>query len=136
MMNDIMVSMSDEVMEFVQRHHLALLATVSSDGVPNVARKSSLIVLDHQHLVYADLVEGRTSANLKNRPAVAVVVLDPDGRGYQIKGRGSRDESGTAYRHFCETAPALKIPLPPPQTVMVIAVDEVSRIDPPRVHQI
>jgi predicted pyridoxine 5'-phosphate oxidase superfamily flavin-nucleotide-binding protein len=130
-----MVSMSDEVIEFVQRYRPALLATVSPDGVPNVAPKGSLTVLDHQHLVYADLVEGQTSANLNYRPSVAVVVLDTDGRGYQIKGRGSRDESGAAYHHLCEVAPALKIPLPPPQTVMVIVVDEVSRIDPPRVHQ-
>lgn len=118
-------------MEFVRGHRPALLATVSPEGVPNVAPKGSLTVLDDERLVYADLVEGRTSRNIRARPEVAVVVMDRNGRGYQIKGRGSRDTTGTAYTYLCEAAPALRIPLPPPSAVMVIEVDEVSPLGAP-----
>jgi len=123
--------MNREVVDFVRSNRPALLATVSPEGVPNVAPKGSLTVLDDEHLVYADLVEGRTSRNIMARPDVSVVILDRGGRGYQIKGRGTRDETGSAYTHLCEAAPALRIPLPPPSMVMVIEVNEVSRIDPP-----
>ncbi|MBI0583077.1 MAG: pyridoxamine 5'-phosphate oxidase family protein [Methanomassiliicoccus sp.] len=127
--------MSDEVKQFVRQHRPALLATVSPDGVPNIAPKGSLTVLDDERLVYADLVGGRTSSNLASRPQVAVVVIDQYGRGYQIKGRGQRDETGAAYERLCDISSSLKIPLPPPQTVMVIAVDEVSRFDPPKTQR-
>lgn len=124
--------MSNEVVEFVRGHRPALLATVSPEGVPNVAPKGSLTVLDDEHLVYADLVEGRTSRNIRSVPNVAVVVMDRDGGGYQIKGRGTRDETGSAYTYLCEAAPALRIPLPPPSTVMVIEVEEVTPISVPK----
>lgn len=124
--------MGKEVIEFIRGHRPALLATVSPEGVPNIAPKGSLTVLDDERLVYADLVEGRTSRNIRARPEVAVVVMDPTGSGYQIKGRGSRDTTGKAYTHLCEAAPALRIPLPPPSTVMVIEVDEVTPLSAPR----
>jgi len=123
--------MSDEVIEFIREHWLALLATVSPEGVPNVAPKGSLTVLDDERLVYVDLVEGRTSRNIMAMPNVAVVVMDREGRGYQIKGRGMRDETGAAYTYLCEAAPALRIPLPPPSMVMVNEVDEVETLTGP-----
>lgn len=119
-------------MEFVRQHRPALVATVGQDGIPNVATKSSLTVLDPQRLVYADLVEGRTSTNLRARPEVAVVVMDENGEGYQIKGRGRTDDSGTAFNYMCETSPALRVTLPHPRYVFVIEVDEVSPIEPQR----
>lgn len=123
--------MSEEVIEFVRSHRPAILATVSPEGMPNVAPKGSLTVLDRERLVYADLVEGRTSKNIEARPSVAVLVMDQEWRGYQIKGRGTRDPSGSAYAHLCETMPALRISLPPPSTVMVIEVSEVTPITAP-----
>jgi len=123
--------MSDEVIEFIREHWLALLATVSPEGVPNVAPKGSLTVLDDERLVYVDLVEGRTSRNIMAMPNVAVVVMDRAGRGYQSKGRGMRDETGAAYTYLCEAAPALRIPLPPPSMVMVNEVDEVETLTGP-----
>ena len=127
--------MDKEVIEFVRGHRPALLATVSPEGVPNVAPKGSLTVLDDERLVYADLVEGRTSRNIQARPEVAVVVMDQAERGYQIKGRGRRDTTGAAYAYLCEAAPALRIPLPPPSMVMVIEVDEVNPLSAPRTRQ-
>lgn len=128
------MKMSHEVVDFVRSNRPALLATVSPEGVPNVAPKGSLTVLDDEHLVYADLIEGRTSRNILACPEVSVVVLGRDGSGYQIKGRGARDETGTAYTYLCEAAPALRIPLPPPSMIMVITVSEVTRIEPPRMR--
>jgi predicted pyridoxine 5'-phosphate oxidase superfamily flavin-nucleotide-binding protein len=127
--------MGKEVIEFVRGHRPALLATVSPEGVPNIASKGSLTVLDDERLVYADVVEGRTSSNIRARPEVAVVVIDQEGRGYQIKGRGSRDTTGTVYTYLCEVASALRFPLPPPSTVMVIEVDEVNPLSAPKIRQ-
>ncbi len=124
--------MGKDVIEFIRSNRPALVATVSPEGIPNVALKGSLTVLDEERLMYAELVEGRTSHNIARRPEVAVVVQDQAGHGYQIKGRGHRDENVAAYGLSCDPISAIKIGLPPPQAVIVIDVQEVQSMEPPR----
>ena len=123
--------MGRDVIEFIRSNRPALVATVSSEGVPNVAPKGSLTVLDEERLMYAELVEGRTSHNIARRPEVAVVVLDHAGHGYQIKGRGHRDENVATYGLGCDLTSSIKFGLPPPQAVIVIDVQEVQSLEPP-----
>ncbi len=117
-------------MDFITNNRPALVATVSPEGIPNVAPKGSLSVLDEERLMYAELVEGRTSHNITRHPEVAVVVQDRSGHGYQIKGRGQRDENVAAYGWSCDLTSAIRIGLPPPQAVIVIHVTEVQTLEP------
>jgi predicted pyridoxine 5'-phosphate oxidase superfamily flavin-nucleotide-binding protein len=125
--------MDREVMDFITNNRPALVATVSPEGIPNVAPKGSLTVLDEERLMYAELVEGRTSHNIARHPEVAVVVQDRSGHGFQIKGRGHRDENVAAYGSSCDVTSAIRMDLPPPQAVIVIHVTEVQMLEPP--HQ-
>jgi len=127
-----MVKMPAEVIEFVRANRPALVATVSPDGAPNVAPKGSLTVLDEEHLVFADLVAGRTSNNILMDPRVAVLVLSPDGRGYQIRGRGRFEHGGALFARSCEAISGLRISLPPPRAVVVIEAENIDEIAPPR----
>jgi hypothetical protein len=128
----LMVKMPAEVMEFIRGHRPALVATISPDGMPNVAPKGSLTVLDDEHLVFADLMAGRTSRNIVLDPHVSVLVLGPDGKGYKMRGLGRMDEDTGPYAMVCDPTSAVRIELPPPQAVVVIEVGTIDEISPPR----
>lgn len=128
----VMVKMPRDIMEFVRDHRPALVATVSPDGMPNVAPKGSLTVLDDEHLVFADLVAGRTSRNIVLDPHVSVLVLGDDGKGYQLRGVGRIEKDTGAYAMVCDPTSAVRIDLPPPQAVVVIEVGTIDDISPPR----
>ncbi len=123
--------MERDVIDFIKRNRPALVATVSPEGIPNVALKGCLTVLDEERLMYAELVEGRTSHNVVRHPEVAVVVQDHAGHGYQIKGRGHRDDDVSAYGLSCDVTSSIRMDLPPPQAVIVIDVTEVDALEPP-----
>jgi uncharacterized protein len=128
----LMVKMSQEVMDFVEGHRPALVATISPDGMPNVAPKGSLTVMDEEHLVFADLVAGRTSRNIVLDPHIAVVVLSEDGKGFQLRGRGRMTEDVGSYVKACNPTSAIRIELPPPQAVVVIEIEAIDEVSPPR----
>jgi predicted pyridoxine 5'-phosphate oxidase superfamily flavin-nucleotide-binding protein len=74
----------------VADQRLAYVATVCSDGTPNVSPKGTIAVWDDEHLVFADIRSPRTIANLNTNPAVELNVVDPFARrGYRFKGRGT-----------------------------------------------
>src|SRR5215469_18579851 len=54
----------------VADQRLAYVATVCSDGTPNVSPKGTIAVWDDEHLVFADIRSPETIANLKKNPAV------------------------------------------------------------------
>lgn len=63
------------------------IATVDGDGKPNVACKGTLGVLDGENLWYAEVMGFKTYQNLKQNPAVAVVITNRETfNGYQFKG--------------------------------------------------
>ncbi len=123
--------MPDEVLELIRRTRSSLVVTSSRSGEPNIAPKGSLMAVDAETLLYADLFPGRTTKNLMENPKVAVAVIDPETmEGYQIKGRAERAAEGTPYHQACETVAGLKVGLPPPQAVIVIRVEEVYPLTP------
>ncbi len=108
------------------------MATVSPDGMPNVAPKSSLEVMDDEHLVFADLVAGRTAHNIVLDPHVSVIALGADGKGYQLRGKGRMAKDTDTYVKMCSPTSALTIELPPPQAVVIINVEAIDEVSPPR----
>lgn len=81
--------LSEAMQRLVQEQKLGFVATVSSDGRPNVSPKGTIAVWDADHLIFADLASPRTVENLRSRPAVEVNVVDPFSRkGYRFRGTG------------------------------------------------
>ena len=80
------VKIPEAVQAFIQGK-LGWVATASKSGMPNVAIKGSLRVLDAEHLVFADLFSLKTRKNLEENPQVAVMVFDLESRtGYILRG--------------------------------------------------
>jgi SAM-dependent methyltransferase len=77
---------------------LGFVATVCSDGTPNLSPKGTTTVWDDDHLVFADLASPGTMANLRHNPAVEINVVDPVARtGYRFKGRAEVHVDGTVF---------------------------------------
>jgi uncharacterized protein len=120
-----MVTIPKEVQDFLPGK-MGWVATVGTDGMPNVTPKGSVRLLDGEHLLFADLFSLKTRANLEHNPKIAVTVIEPGTpRGYQIKGTAEMIDAGPLFE---ETAAFLKEKnpaLPRPKCVVKITVESV-----------
>jgi predicted pyridoxine 5'-phosphate oxidase superfamily flavin-nucleotide-binding protein len=82
-----MGALTADMQRVVRGQRLGYVATVCPDGTPNLSPKGTLTVWDDDHLVFLDIRSPQTVANLTERPAVEVNVVDPIARrGYRFKG--------------------------------------------------
>jgi predicted pyridoxine 5'-phosphate oxidase superfamily flavin-nucleotide-binding protein len=93
-----MGALSAEMQQLVRGQKLGYVATVCADGTPNLSPKGTLTVWDDDHLVFLDIRSPVTAANLSERPAVEVNVVDPLARrGYRFKGRATVLAEGALF---------------------------------------
>ena len=64
---------SDEILAFVRAHRLAVVATVSDDGLPEAALMGIAVMPDGR-IVFDTVTSSRKYANLRRRHRVALVV--------------------------------------------------------------
>jgi uncharacterized protein len=80
---------------------LGFVATVCPDGTPNLSPKGTIVVLDDDHLMFADLASPQTVDNLRRNASVELNVVDPAVRkGYRFKGRGRVVEQGDQFQRL------------------------------------
>ena len=92
-----------EMKRVVAEQRLAYVATVCSDGTPNVSPKGTIAVWDDEHLVFADIRSPGTIANLKKNPAVELNIVDPFVRkGYRFKGTGTVIADGELFKQIVD----------------------------------
>jgi len=73
----------------VCQQRLGYIATVCTDGTPNLSPKGTTVVWDDDHLVFAEIRSPRSVQNIEHNPSVEVNVVDPLVRkGYRFKGQG------------------------------------------------
>ncbi len=119
------VKISEELQEFI-KGKLGWVATASADGVPNIAIKGSLRVLDDEHLMFADLFSLKTRKNLLENSRVAVMVYDNEAhKGYSFKGVAEMISEGPLFDQTVEKLKQMPSPLPPPKYVVKITVDSI-----------
>ncbi len=93
-----MAILTADMKRVVEEQRLGFVATVCSDGTPNLSPKGTTAVWDDDHLVFANIRSPGTLANLRQNPSVEVNVVDPFVRkGYRFKGVASILESGALY---------------------------------------
>lgn len=110
---------------------VAWIATADKNGVPNLAPKGTLAVLDDQSLVFADLFSLKTRKALEENPNVAVAVIDPAGpSGYQFKGASELLTSGPVYDQISANVQAAIPGVGAPKYVVKIAVTEIYSLTP------
>ena len=89
-----MVKMPPELLKMIKEKHVAAIATVGPDGVPNVSPKG-FTYIDEETLAYVDIYSARTLDNIRANPKVAVAIWDNKTvSGFQVKGTARVHEPG------------------------------------------
>ena len=78
---------TSEIKNFLDLQKLGYVATVSSDGRPNISPKGTIIAWSSKILAFADIRSPDTMLNLQKNPFVEINVIDPLSRkGYLFSG--------------------------------------------------
>ena len=93
-----MITISEEIKNFVNSQKLGYVATVSKDGTPNLSPKGTIVVMNESTLAFADIRSPQTIQNLQDKPSVEINVVDPFQRlGYRFKGEGKIISEGSEF---------------------------------------
>ena len=89
---------TEEIKNFLNLQKLAYVATVTSDGKPNVSPKGTVIGWNAETLAFADIRSPDTMKNLVDNPSVEINVIDPLTRkGYLFQGNARILHDGILY---------------------------------------
>ena len=93
-----MITISEEIKNFVNSQKLGYVATVSKDSTPNLSPKGTIVVMNESTLAFADIRSPQTIQNLQDNPSVEINVVDPFQRlGYRFKGEGKIISEGSEF---------------------------------------
>ncbi len=96
--------LTEDMKRLIGEQRLGFVATVNSDGSPNLSPKGTTIVWDDDHLAFADLASPGTIANVKRNPAIELCLVDPFVRkGFRFKGTASILSEGPVFQEFLNT---------------------------------
>lgn len=126
-----MGKLTPEMKDFIREGRLAYVATSNDQGIPNVAPKGSLGILDDDHLVFADLYSQKTRQNLRENPRVAIAVVNPPAyQGYQFKGKAEILDSGPAFKRAVDNVSSAGLNPAKIKYAVVITIEEVYDLAP------
>jgi hypothetical protein len=96
-----MIEFNDTIKNFVNFQKLGYVATISSDGKPNLSPKGTIAILDDSRLVFANIRSPQTVENLTKNPSIEINVVDPFSRmGYRFKGLANILSSGDDFQNI------------------------------------
>ena len=126
-----MITISEEIKNFVNSQKLGYVATVSNDGTPNLSPKGTIVVMNESTLVFADIRSPQTIQNLQNNPSVEINVVDPFQRlGYRFKGEGKIINEGSEFdkilEYYANVGIKSKI-----NSVVIVDVESMSEVTSP-----
>lgn len=109
-----------EDMKNLVANQQAFVATASPDGVPSISTKGSTHVLDDEHIVFHEMVGGRTWENIQKNPLVAIAVADRGTmQGYRFFGKAEVVTEGELFEEAKALGERLKLPMPPKAAIKV-----------------
>lgn len=124
------VTIPKELQDFIAGK-MAWVATADSSGMPNLAPKGTLRLLDDHSLVFADIFAGKTRAALEQNPKASVAVVDFEHmKGYQFKGQVEILSSGPIYNEVAEGLKKAAPQLPVPKQIAKITVNAIYNLAP------
>jgi len=98
-----MTKFDDEIRNFVNFQKLGYVATVSSDGTPNLSPKGTIVILDDSRLVFANIRSPQTIENLTKNSSIEINVIDPFSRmGYRFKGIANVLSDGSDFKKILD----------------------------------
>jgi predicted pyridoxine 5'-phosphate oxidase superfamily flavin-nucleotide-binding protein len=122
---------TSEIKNFLDIQKLGYVATVSSDGKPNISPKGTIIAWSSTLLAFADIRSPDTLLNLQNNPFVEINVIDPLSRkGYLFSGTAKIIKDTTLYHdiltHYRNNG--IQSPI---NSIVIIDVSSVSTVTSP-----
>ena len=98
-----MTEFDDEIRNFVNFQKLGYVATISSDGSPNLSPKGTIAILDDSRLVFANIRSPQTVENLTKNPSIEINVIDPFSRmGYRFRGIANILSDGDDFKKILD----------------------------------
>lgn len=122
---------SQEVKEFLNSQKLGYVASVSSDGLPNISPKGTIFAWTSEILAFADIRSPDTMKNLQTNPCVEINVIDPLLRkGFLFRGSARIIKEGSLFtrilNHYRENK--IKSPI---NSIVLVDVSHVSAVTSP-----
>ena len=122
---------SNEIKEFLDLQKLGYVATVGSDGKPNLSPKGTIIAWSSEVLAFADIRSPDTMKNLQNNPNVEINVIDPLLRkGYLFQGEARILDDSSLFdeilNHYRNKG--IKSPI---NSIVLVDVSSVSEVTSP-----
>ena len=122
---------TQEIKDFLNLQKLGYIATVSSDGKPNLSPKGTIIGWTSETLAFADIRSPDTMKNLQDNPDVEINVIDPLLRkGYLFQGKTRIIGDGTMYEEILNyyRIKGIKSPI---NSIVLVDVSNVSEVTSP-----
>ena len=120
-----------EIKDFLNLQKLGYVATVSSDGKPNISPKGTIIGWTFDTLAFADIRSPDTLNNLRVNPDVEINVIDPIFRkGFLFQGTARIVEAGSLYDDILNyyRTNGVKSPI---RSIVLVDVSSVSKVTSP-----
>ena len=126
-----MSEITEDIKNFLDLQKLGYVATVSSDGSPNISPKGTIIGWSKNQLAFADIRSPDTMKNLKTNPNVEINVIDPLLRkGFLFKGFAKIISDTPLYdeilKHYRDSG--IKSPI---NSIVLVNVTEISNVTSP-----
>ena len=127
----IMSIITNKIKFFLSTQKLGYVATVSSEGKPNISPKGTIIAWSSELLAFANIRSPDTIINLQNNSFVEINVIDPLSRkGYLFKGTGKIIKDTPMYDDIVNHYRATGVQSPI-NSVVIIRVSSVSEVISP-----
>jgi predicted pyridoxine 5'-phosphate oxidase superfamily flavin-nucleotide-binding protein len=122
---------TSEIKGFLNLQKLGYVATVSSDGKPNISPKGTIIGWTSKILAFADIRSPDTMKNLQDNPNVEINVIDPLLRkGYLFRGMAKTIENGETFEAILNyyRINGIKSPI---NSIVLVDVSNVTEVTSP-----
>jgi len=122
---------TEQIKDFLNLQKLAYIATVTSDGKPNISPKGTVIGWTSETLAFADIRSPDTMKNLKDNPDVEINVIDPLLRkGFLFQGKARIVNDKTVYEEILNyyRQNGIKSPI---NSIVLVDVSNISDVTSP-----
>jgi len=126
-----LTTITSKIKIFLNSQKLGYVATVSSDGKPNISPKGTIVAWSDNLLAFANIRSPDTVMNLQNNPFVEINVIDPLSRkGYLFIGTAKIIKNTPLYvkilNHYRTNG--IKSPI---NSIVIVDVSSVSEVTSP-----
>jgi len=122
---------TQEIKDFLDLQKLGYVATVTSDGKPNISPKGTIIGWTSEVLAFADIRSPDTMKNLQSNSFVEINVIDPLSRkGYLFKGQARILDDASLYEEILDHYKKMGIKSII-NSIVLVDVTDVSKVTSP-----